>query len=98
VRQEQRLLRRGAVQGRHEEKEGQCRCKSGWKDCDGDKKCERLNTDEHCGSCGNACTPVQGCCEGTSCIELLDNNEHCGACGNACPEGMFCDTATCIPI
>jgi hypothetical protein len=84
--------------GDTKKKKGKCRCKSGWKDCDGDKKCERLNTDEHCGSCGNACTPVQGCCEGTSCIELLDNNEHCGACGNACQEGTFCDSVACIPI
>lgn len=46
-------------------KKGKCRCKSGRQDCDGDGKCENLNTDEvNCGACGVVCIPPNQCCDG----------------------------------
>ena len=53
-------------------KHGKCRCKSGRQDCDGDGKCENLNTDEtNCGACGVVCIPPDACCDGvcsTACV------------------------------
>src|SRR5687768_1596346 len=42
-------------------KKSKCRCKSGLKECPGEKACKNLNTDlKHCGTCGNDCPDFAG--------------------------------------
>ncbi len=78
---------------------GQCtlNCKTGFDSCDGNNSngCETaLNTDTHCGSCGNACTGGKTCNNG-SCQcgagQVVDGSGNCctqesvgAACGNKC--------------
>lgn len=77
-------------------KNGKCRCKSGLDDCDGDGRCESLDTDNaNCGECGNACTPGQACCD-AACIDVLSDRANCGACGVVCGEPEDCVAGSCL--
>jgi hypothetical protein len=71
-------------------KNGRCRCKRGWLDCDGDGRCEDHRSDEAaCGSCTTVCSgSTDLCCRGT-CVDPRIDATNCGRCGVVCP------TATC---
>jgi hypothetical protein len=86
-------------------KGGECKCKSGWKECGGGV-CVNRDTDEsHCGHCGTVCGEDEVCdggectckdgwqdCAGDGTCANLDKDEnHCGACGNACGLLTCCD-------
>ncbi|MBW2529054.1 MAG: hypothetical protein JRI23_33060 [Deltaproteobacteria bacterium] len=52
-------------------------CPSTTADCDGDGTCETdLSSNEHCGACGNACTPSGECSYG-GCVEPLSSSYVC---------------------
>jgi hypothetical protein len=67
----------------------------------------RLNTEDHCGACGNVCTEGNTCIDGDcacgrettrcgdACVDLSTNSEHCGQCDNMCPSGQACGGGTC---
>ncbi|MCA9690808.1 MAG: hypothetical protein KC636_14470 [Myxococcales bacterium] len=73
-------------------------------------KCVDINSDpEHCGGCGDACTPGWDCvnksceldcdgltnCDGT-CYDTNTNPEHCGGCNTPCPGSEICAGGSCI--
>ena len=73
-----------------------------WKDCDGvaANGCEVdvLESEEHCGTCGNTCPAGTPCFEGQcgcpdgyvvcgdTCANLDTDADHCGACDLPCPD------------
>lgn len=63
-------------------KNGRCRCKRGWLDCDGNGRCENLRTNpSNCGGCGTVCP--SGSCINGACT--------CATAGSsACPVGCTC--------
>lgn len=52
-----------------------------------------LQSDIHCGACGNVCTSSETCCGGV-CTDTT-TAAHCGGCGNACPAGGSCVNGLC---
>jgi hypothetical protein len=75
---------------------GTCRCKNGHGDCDGDGRCERLDSDrDNCGSCGLACDINEACCDAT-CIDVQSDRTNCGGCGVTCGENEACAAGRCI--
>lgn len=86
-------------------------CEAGRASCTEGAACGTdLATDpEHCGRCGNACSPSevcgpQGCatsCPGSlarcgrSCVSLDSDETHCGQCGRECPAPPAGGVATC---
>ena len=62
---------------------GECRCKDGREECNGE--CFHLDRDEdHCGACDSACSADETCCDG-ACTDLNADSDHCGSCENRCP-------------
>ena len=77
-------------------KNGKCRCKSGLDDCDGDGRCESLETDNaNCGACGNACTAGEGCCD-AACVDVQTDRANCGGCGVVCGAPEDCVSGSCL--
>ncbi len=73
---------------------GGCLCGEGLYNCGGE--CVDLGKDDnHCGSCGNACTQGTTCCLGYGCANLNLEPENCGACGKSCPKLHKCQDGSC---
>ncbi len=84
-------------------------CGSGLTAC-GDTCVDLAQSDEHCGSCGNACDPASNGCNagscgncgpgligcGGSCVDLDTNLLHCGRCDRACASGATCQQGECV--
>ena len=67
--------------------QGQTRC---------DKTCVDLQqNNDHCGSCGTACTTGGSRCCAGACTDTGSDRQNCGACGNLCGEGLVCSNGTC---
>lgn len=65
-------------------KRKKCVCKTGFEDCNGDGRCENLQTDpDNCGACDRPCGAVLTCCSG-ECVGILVDDANCGKCGHAC--------------
>jgi hypothetical protein len=80
-------------------KGGECKCKRGFEDCEGNGKCANLDKDrDHCGRCGTACPnqKLTQCCGGL-CVNTLRDRNHCGACNRACVGIEVCEVANCLP-
>ena len=77
-----------------------CACGIGYGLCDG--VCTELGTDEHCSSCGDACTALETCFSGacTDVCDVLvcDVDETCyaGACRDLCVTGSCASGQLCI--
>jgi hypothetical protein len=79
-------------------KHDKCKCKTSWKDCDGDGKCEDLDADnDNCGACGATCPFLQACCDGV-CVDVTSDPENCGFCGNACDANETCCRSRCVDL
>jgi hypothetical protein len=76
-----------------------CVCPEGLAYCD--RQCMLLDSDEHCGACGNACPGTSVCVSGACacpdpketlctdvCIDTDWSFDNCGACGQPC-DGSF---------
>ena len=75
---------------------GKCRCKNGFDDCDGDKRCESLAADPaNCGACGVICAANSACCDSV-CVDIQSDPSNCGACGVVCGSGAACLGGQCI--
>ena len=68
---------------------GACRCRSGWRDCDGDGRCERVRNDPtRCGKrCAVCSVPANG---RATCVD--------GRCGFACDAGYGRCGERCCPL
>jgi hypothetical protein len=74
---------------------GECKCRSGWKDC-GNGTCVNRDTDEdNCGACGTVCAAGEACCAGT-CADLQADAANCGECDNACGDTEACIGGACV--
>lgn len=72
---------------------GKCPCPEGTSECSG--ACFLLgSSNEHCGACGEACSPDRSCCDGL-CFALRTDTKNCGECGRTCAEGEICVSGTC---
>jgi hypothetical protein len=74
-----------------------CKCKSGYDDCDGNGKCERVtNDDANCGACENICPDGENCRDGTCerCVPLTPLFEQppqtCSSDAECCGDGLCC--------
>jgi hypothetical protein len=83
-------------------RDGECQnggCEPGWGDCDGnaDNGCEqRLDTLQHCGACGHACS--QASCEGGVCTPLMCGDgvhADCDGDGQRCESDLDSDVMHC---
>lgn len=52
-----------------------------------------LQSDIHCGACGNVCTSSETCCGGV-CTDVT-STANCGACGNTCAANGSCVNGLC---
>jgi hypothetical protein len=71
--------------------------------------CVRMDVDDNCGACGNACKRQErttgqciGSCRGEtecscSCVSLDSDVQNCGACGLRCPSGAGCMSNVRLP-
>lgn len=86
-------------------KGGGCTCPTGQTACGG--QCIALNTDQNCGTCGNACSGGKTCqggvcacptgqteCGGV-CRDLATDVANCGVCGTACGTEQSCINGRC---
>jgi hypothetical protein len=87
-------------------------CQRDYGNCDGNAAngCETtlLDTEAHCGTCGNMCTRGQFCVAGRCttclspgvicglrCVNPQTDAANCGACGRACGAGQVCALGRC---
>ncbi|TNE51029.1 MAG: hypothetical protein EP343_06215 [Deltaproteobacteria bacterium] len=85
---------------------GQCQCRPPLSLCD--NACTNtLQSEQHCGRCGNACQSGTRCilgrcicpqeetlCDG-ACTDTQTHPQHCGQCGRTCPNNTRCVDGTC---
>lgn len=66
--------------------------------CEADEWVDLRSTNDHCGSCGNACEDGFDCVDG-ECACRFDTDtdpQNCGACGNVCGDGAACVDGACV--
>lgn len=86
---------------------GYCRCPPGDIQC-GASCFDQMTSNQHCGTCGNACTGGKQCtnggctcpagtsdCNGT-CVTLATDEAHCGMCDRACRTDQSCSSSSCV--
>lgn len=70
-------------------KRGKCRCKSGLSECNGEKACKNLNTDNnHCSACNSVCPELFNFCVAGDCRSCPAGANHCVSPPSNC-EGRF---------
>jgi hypothetical protein len=65
-----------------------------------------ISDENHCGACGNVCTPGEACMNGVClclgdvctgvCVDLRTDNDNCGACDRQCSVGFTCVDGQCV--